>query len=424
MIIQQGHRIGVLTGNSRLHFAMHAAADTQGFVLVPLPMRDTPEAIAAYLDESAVDVLITDGTHAALAQQVRGGRPTLLCDDDAQPTSHLDGPLGAPSEAADTLAILRTGGTTSQRSLIRIPRSALAAHRRAACQRLQCDGDSVWLASLPMWHMGGLGLVDRCLHGGGRLVLQDGFDADATARALATHPVTHVSLVPTMLGRLIESDAPVPKDLRCALLGGDALPEPLAQAALAAGWPVYASYGMTETCGQIATATPDERRAHPGTSGRPLDGVTVWIVDDEGAEAAPGVSGEIMVDGPTLAVPGPLATGDLGHMDDLGHLFVTGRADDRITTGGEKVDPSRVEAVVAADPEVAECIVAGVPDPEWGQRIVAGVVWHGTGDAEALRQRLKTRLAAHEVPKEIRVLDAVPRTEAGKPRRAAFRLSW
>ncbi len=420
MMIQGGHRLAVLDGNTRLHFGLHSAATNQGFVLVPVPMRDTPEAMLAHLEATDADVVVTSSANGALAQQIHGDRPALMLDEDSEPVSHLEGALRAPHSDPDTYAILRTSGTSQAPKLIEVSRRALAAHRQAAIRRLDCDPASVWLATLPLWHIGGITMVDRCLHGGGQLVLQDIFNAEATREALRAHPITHVSLVPTMLHRLLELDPTPPATLRCVLVGGDRLDPALAERALEAGWPIYASYGLTEACGQVTTATPDELRAHPGTSGRPLRGVKVSIMDGE-AVVADGEVGEIVVAGPTLNVPGPLRTGDLGRLDDAGRLFVTGRLDDRIISGGENVDPGAVEQVLSTHPDVHDVAVVGVPDPEWGQRVVAMVVADGEPDLIAYA---KARLAAHERPKEVRFVQALPRTASGKLRRAAVRSDW
>ncbi len=416
MMIQAGHRLAVLDGVTRLHFGLHAAAANQGFVLVPMPMRDTPDAMVAHLRDTDADVVVTATQHAALAEQIHGDRPALMLDENSEPISHLEGKLRAPHTDPDTYAILRTSGTSQAPKLIHVSRRALGAHRKAAMARLQCDAKSTWLASLPLWHIGGITLIDRCLHGGGQVVLQDLPGAAATAAAFRAHPITHVSLVPTMLHRLLQDETPPPHSLRCALIGGDHLDGGLAKRALDAGWPIYASYGLTEACGQVTTATPDEVKAYPGTSGRPLEGVTVTIVAEDN-EAAEGEVGEIVVDGPTLNVPGPLHTGDLGRMVD-GRLYVRGRVDDRIISGGENVDPAVVEAVLCQHPDVRDAAVVGLPDPEWGQRVVAAVMAEGEPDLEAFA---RGRLAAHERPKDIRFVTALPRTGNGKLQRAAVR---
>lgn len=395
-------RVAVFSGTTPLHVDMHRLEGR--IVVVPMPLREGPDGMRRHLAEARVDRIVTDAANEALARSLGGTLPVTLAGDAA--------PAGLAELPPDTAAprvSLRTGGTTGHGKVIDVPAPAMARHRDAAIARLACGPESVWLASLPLWHMGGVGLVDRCLHGGGRLLLPEG--------AGVPPGVTHVSLVPTMLHRLLAARPPA--SLQCALVGGDALDPGVVKAALAAGWPVHASYGLTEACGQVATAVPRELEAHPGTCGMPLDGVRVRIMTEDG-EADPGQEGEIVVSGPTLAVPGPLHTGDLGRLDEAGRLFVTGRADDRITTGGEKVAPERVEAVLRGCSGVMDAGVIGVPDDEWGQRVVAFIVAQGTA-AGAVRACAKASLAAHEVPREVHVIDALPRTPAGKLRRAVLR---
>ncbi len=409
-MLQAGHRIGVLAGNTPTQLSMHAAVRAQRFVLVPLPIDRPRKQLADALDTVGVDGLVCDPERRPLAEAIRGDRPTIVCDVRGDPSDTLPGEVG-PAKP-DAYAHVMTSGTTSP-SWTTILRHHMQAHRTAAMERLQCDDASVWLDVLPPWHIGGVALIDRCLHGGGQLDLHDGFDVQRVAKRLPT--TTHVSLVPTMLHRLIQADAD-PSRLQCALIGGAGLSTGLAAKALDAGWPLHVSYGLTEACSQVATATPDEARDMPGTCGKPLRGVDVQLhqVGDDGV-------GEIVVSGPTVTTPGPLHTGDLGRLVD-GHLFVLGRADDRIVTGGENVSPDVVEDVLCQHPEVADAMVIGRPDDEWGQRVVAAIV--AEVEPEDLQEWCKARLAPHERPKEIRVVEEVPRTASGKPRRAVLRRAW
>ena len=188
------------------------------------------------------------------------------------------------------------------------------------------------------------------------------------------------------------------------------------------------TYGMTETTSQVATAPPEFVRRKPGSAGPPLDGVELRV------EAPDGEEGEILVRGPVVAAgvlgEGPLtdeggwlATGDLGRLDDDGHLWVTGRRSERIVTGGVNVDPVEVEAVLADHPGVAEAAVVGLPDPEWGERVTAAVVaTEGAApDEELLRRWLRERLAGPKVPKTVVVVAALPRNATGKVDRVALR---
>ncbi len=245
---------------------------------------------------------------------------------------------------------------------------------------------------MPLHHVGGLAIVHRAAMFGSTLVLHERFDAERVQAELAGGGITHVSLVPTMLARLVPLEAPT---LRALLLGGGPIPAEQ----LGSGLPLVPTYGMTETASAVATGTP----------GEPLPGVDLRIAED----------GEILVRGPMVATDGWLATGDLGRLDERGRLTVEGRKSDTVITGGENVAPRRVEAVLEEHPGVVEAGVAGRPDPEWGEAVTAFVVGEATEDE--LLAHARERLAPHEVPKSVVFVDALPRNPAGKLIRRSLR---
>jgi len=242
-----------------------------------------------------------------------------------------------------------------------------------------------------------------------------------------------VSLVPTMLARMLEMGWEGSPSLRMALLGGGPCSPPLLNAAIERRIPVAPTYGLTEASSQITVLLPAETRGHFGTAGRPLAGVSVRVGEHADAPAPVGTPGRIWLSGPMIAhdsLDGPLldgawlGTNDMGRLDAGGYLTLLGRLDDVIITGGEKVIPSEVEAEITDDPLVGEVAVMGVPDAEWGQRVIAIITPREptkTPDVEALREMLKKKLVPHKVPKQIRVVERLPRTQMGKLDRAALR---
>jgi O-succinylbenzoic acid--CoA ligase len=247
-----------------------------------------------------------------------------------------------------------------------------------------------------------------------------------------------------MLQRLIEArvDRPAPPSLKLILLGGAEPRVSLLARALSLGYPIALTYGLTEATSQVATAPPDVVRRKPGTVGRPLDGLEVRI---EGAGNDP--TGEILVRGPTIVrglsgnastrgiasedavfvdPDGWLHTGDLGSLDNEGDLWVLGRLSDRIVTGGVTVEPAEVEAVLARHPEVREVAVVGSPDEEWGERVIAVVVPADPAAPPVLSQLLafsRDRLASSKRPRELRIVESLPRNPNGKLDRKRL-LSW
>jgi O-succinylbenzoic acid--CoA ligase len=212
-----------------------------------------------------------------------------------------------------------------------------------------------------------------------------------------TQRITLVSLVPTMLARLLDQGLRNPPTLRWALLGGGPLPPALLERAERAGVPVAPTYGMTEACSQIATF------------GWPLPGVELRTTLD----------GELLVRGPIVSPAavdedGWLHTGDLATFDERGRLRIVGRKADTIITGGENVAPTEVEDVLLEHPAVTDAAVHARPDAEWGERLVATVVVNGSVQPEDLQAHCAQRLARFKVPKEVTFAPELPRTASGK----------
>ncbi len=270
------------------------------------------------------------------------------------------------------------------------------------------------------------------------VVLQRGFVVEDVVRALRDERITQLSLVPTTLRRLLASPGASPGALRTVLVGGARADHALVREARVRGWPAATTYGLTETCSQVATARPDEEVPHPGFVGAPLDGTRVRVVRADGEAVAAGEIGDVEVAGPTVAcgaldddgrvVPltadGWLRTADRGTLDDRGCLTVLGRGDDVIVTGGENVTPEEIEGALLAHPRVADAGVAGIPDAEWGQTVCAWIVPRGAAPTlDELRAACAARLARHKLPRRLVVLAALPRTASGKLRRRALAAS-
>lgn len=377
-----------------------------------------------------------DGVLTLLALWRLGAVPAplnaRLTDDERQAAVvRLD---AAPDDAQ---AVLWTSGTSGSPRGVALGRAGLEAHVHAVARRLELDGSEVWLASLSPAHVGGLALVARALLTGATLVAHGPIDTHGMVRVLRRRdtdperpPVTHLSLVPTQLDRLLAAWGadPVPPALRCVLIGGAHAPADLVRRAVDGGWPVALTYGMTEMWSQVATAPPDLVRSRPGTVGAPLDGMYVAFTDE----------GELLVRGPTRALgyvgsdddvdlvddDGWYRTGDLGVLDDEGLLWITGRTSERIISGGVNVDPAEVEDVLRGHPAVRDAAVVGLPSREWGETVAAAVVpvWDSFDLAE-VEAFVRARLGGPKRPKIWKVEAALPRNANGKvDRRAVARL--
>ncbi len=290
---------------------------------------------------------------------------------------------------APALRLLTSGTTAAPRPVVLTYGNLFWAALGSAAA-LGLDVQERWLCALPLAHVGGLSILTRSVVYGTSVLLHERFDARRAVTAVMEEGVTLVSVVPTMLARMLDAGLREPPALRWALVGGAPLAPSLRARAEDARVPVAESYGMTEAASQAVT------------EGVPLPGVRVELDED----------GEIVLAGPTIAGGGPLHTGDLGAWDAQGRLRIGGRKADTIITGGENVAPQEVEQVLLAHRDVEDAAVVGRPDPEWGEAVVALVVG-GVGE-EDLRAWARERLAAHQVPKRVEHVDELPRNAAGK----------
>ncbi|WP_405854922.1 long-chain fatty acid--CoA ligase [Streptomyces sp. NBC_01515] len=344
--------------------------------------------------------------------------------------------------------VLYTSGTTAE------PKAALLRHRHLLAYVLNTqefasaeEGDAA-LVAVPPYHVAGLMNLLTNLYSGRRLVYLSAFDAGEWLETARREQVTHALVVPTMLARIV---AEVPADdahtpmLRSLAYGGARTPRPVVERALEIfpGTGFVNAYGLTETASSVAVLGPDDHRealasADPavrdrlGSVGRALPGIEIEIRDDDGKPARAGETGLVFVRGEQISgeyggrsaldaggtsqPPGAggdwFSTRDRGRLDPDGYLFIEGRADDTIIRGGENIAPAEIEDVLVAHPGIVEAAVIGVPDPEWGQRIVAVVV--GEGDPAEVRQWVKDRLRSSKTPDAIVFRAELPKTETGK----------
>jgi O-succinylbenzoic acid--CoA ligase len=421
--------------------AIHAALRA-GARLVPLNARLAERELRGQVGRVAPDLLVCERGTEAVARSV-ADCPAVSLDAPASdgvgrlPTVEGDSDRDAVDPARwdrhETAVLLFTSGTTGEPKCVRLTLGNLVASATASAFRLGVAPGDRWLDCLPVYHTGGLAPLVRCPLYGTALLVQEEFGAGRTADAVARLGATGVSLVPTQLRRLVDDGWRPPGSLEAVLLGGAPANGTLVERALDAGVPVYPTYGLTEAASQVATATPAVAREHPESVGQPLVFTEVTVVDS-GVPVGAGETGEIVVDGPTVT-PGYLDDGptgtafgehglhtrDVGYRDAEGRLWVLGRADDTVVTGGENVHPAEVESVLRDHPDVAGAAVVGVPDEEWGERVGAVVVAAGDPTPDELRGFARERLAGYKLPRTVRFAEELPRTPSGTVDRGAVR---
>ncbi|MGC9542158.1 class I adenylate-forming enzyme family protein [Streptomyces sp. UG1] len=344
----------------------------------------------------------------------------------------------APEDRDATAVVLYTSGTTAA------PKAALLRHRHllAYVFNTQDFGSAepadASLVALPPYHVAGLMNLLTNLYAGRRVVYQSAFGPADWLATVRREGVTHAMVVPTMLARITaelgDAEARTPT-LRSLAYGGARCPRPVVERALRqfpeTGF--VGAYGLTETASSVCVLGPDDHwravasddpavRARLGSVGRPLPGVEIEIRDGDGKPLGPGGTGLVFVRGEqisgeyaetsSVAGDGWFATRDRGRLDEDGYLFVEGRADDTIIRGGENIAPAEIEDVLLQYPGVREAAVLGMPDPEWGQRLVAVLV--GAGDPDEIRSFAKQRLRSSKTPDTVVFRPELPRTPTGK----------
>ncbi len=413
-----GDRVGLWSANSLDGIVIALAVERAGAVLVPLNARLADPEIEWQLGLARPKFVVASEELAA--RSVRGAPVHSFEAFDS--VSPIEG--GADETLADPTrdaVIVFTSGTTGRPKGAVLTRANRAAAARAAAAVLPLGEGDRWLASLPFFHVGGLGLLSRAFASGACVHLPGSFSADDLAEAIADRGITHASVVDATLARILEAfgEKPLPSRVKALVVGGG----PVSPALIEACPVALATYGLTESCAMATLVRPGAPRSERRTAGRPLPGIEARIAED----------GIVELRGPTVMrgylddeaatsrvlVDGWLRTGDLGEIDAAGCLTILARREDLIVSGGENVYPAEIERVLKEHPRVLEAAVIGVPDERWGQAPLAFVQAPGVGEAE-LAAFVALRLASYKRPR-ISFVDAIPRLASGKPDRAALK---
>ncbi|GLC27718.1 class I adenylate-forming enzyme family protein [Roseisolibacter agri] len=443
--VTTGDRVALLAGTRAECVALFYGCLRLGAVLVPLNWRLAPSELARVLADARPMVLVCDARHdtlAARALAVDGAPPrvaTLRLDaaDGVADAAPLPEP---PSDAESATMLLYTSGSTGAPKGVILPRRQLLYNAVATVTGWRMTPDEVVPVSTPLFHTGGWHVfLTPVLHVGGTVVLFDGFEPARFLAGLAEHACTLAFAVPTQFTMLMAEPRwgePLPA-LRRFVSGGAPCPPAVRAAIRAAGHGFQEGFGLTE-CGPNCFATNDETaEAHPGTVGWPIPFLSVRVVDEAGEDVPPGTPGELLLRGPqlfagyfgapertaeALTADGWMRTGDLAVRDATGLTRICGRRKEMFISGGENVFPGEVEAALADCPGVAEVAVIGVPDDRWGEVGRAFVVARAGDPVDAARVVAFARgaLAGYKVPKQVVLLDALPRLGSGKIDRRAL----
>lgn len=432
----RGARVATLLSNSANHVVTILACHWAGATLVPINTRLTNREISWIIADARVDLLVLDATTASALQ--KNGDMVELASTRFVQIEDMTVSLSAdPVEfrVRDVSMIMYTSGTTGLPKPVELTWENISQSAFASALNLGLERDDNWLNCLPLFHIGGLSVVYRCLIYGIPMTLVNRFDEQVVSKAIDDWKVTLASFVPTMLHRLREV-LHEPGTLRAVLLGGGPAPMELLEWASERDLPVYQTYGLTEGGSQITTMPPDRVHDKMGSAGFPIFGADVEIRYANNVATAPREHGHIWIRGPML-MRGYLNrdvenarrfdgewfdTGDFGYLDEDGFLYVLSRRDDLIITGGENVYPAEVENVILKFPGVVEVAVFGLEDETWGEIVCAAIVGQEGLDLASLNAYCRESVAGFKVPKQWFIVRELPHTASGKVRRHELKL--
>src|SRR3954469_5805607 len=431
--------VAFLGGNGPTLPALIFAAARAAVPICPLNYRLSADQLADLLEQLDAPYVVVDRAHLHLVP----GREVLVADEWLAEAKGTEPVAGDPAEDDTAAVILFTSGTTAS------PKAALLRHENLLSYVLQTvefasagDDDAI-LVSVPPYHVAGVGAALTNAYAGRRMVYLPDFSPERWLGLVRGEGITNAMVVPTMLARIVEHLAGAPAEtptLRTLAYGGARMPAAVLEAALAAFPDVdfVNAYGLTETSSTIAVLGPEDHRrafaaddpavrARLNSIGRFVPGIEAQIRDETGELVAPGEFGELWVRGPQVSgeyrgrgsavdAEGWFPTRDLARVDDAGYVYLNGRIDDTIIRGGENIAPQEIEAVLADFPGVRDAAVIGVPDDEWGQRLVAVLVADdGSGvDPEQVSSFVRKRLRGSRTPDDIVLRSELPYSATGK----------
>lgn len=430
---------GVLLRNHLDSAIILLALQLLGVRAVILNNRLTAEELLWQLQDSKAEFLLSEAAFAEKLATIGSQLPKLpqltkemLCDVRAtEPT------ICSEMEMDEICTIMYTSGTTGH------PKGVIQTYGNhwwsatSSALNLGLHEDDCWLCAVPLFHISGYSILMKCLIYGMKIVLHEKFDAATTLEDIRKERVTIMSVVSTMLIRVIEElkTEKLPDYFRCMLLGGGPASKFLLETCVAKKIPVYQTYGMTETSSQIVTLSPEDSIRKLGSAGKPLFPAQLKIITEEQREAAPYEAGEIVVKGPNVTrgylnreeasrkaiQDGWLHTGDIGYIDEEGFLFVLDRRADLIISGGENIYPAEIEAALTSHPAINDAGVIAEKDDKWGSVPVAFVVKKAPVTSAELQQYCEEKLAKYKIPKKFYFINEIPRNASKKILRRELR---
>jgi len=417
--------LGLVARSSSLFAWMTYAARLYGVTLIPLCADMDSQRRNRLLQEAGCTQLIIEEQLPDLPPAIRKISAAQLLDGR---NSIGMGESELERTSDDIQLIIATSGSEGNPKGVMLSGGNLAASAHAVQEYLGLEQDDLWLCCLPLYHVGGISILYRCLDAGAGVLLHQGFNAEDVWQDLHDHRVTHISLVPAMLSNLLDvADGKAPPDsLRQVLIGGGPLGEKLASRVHTAGWPLCVSYGMSETASICVGDSGPEAGLRAGVAGEALSGFEIAISERgrimlRGGPVMQGYANPELAPGVGLQPDGWFESGDQGELDSSGWLLVLGRADAMLVSGGRNIHPAEVESLLMDCPGVGNVAVTGICDEQWGDLQVA--IYSGSATAAEVETWSREHLPSALRPRRFQPVPELPLNTMGKLDRAALSAS-
>lgn len=421
--------VAIVTDRSASSVLAIAACWLLGRPIIPLPFTASDVEYEHYLSACEIGCLIASEGHPLVAQLSKFGLPKWIDVNAVDVTGFSKFEPSRVENNPDKLfGFFFTSGTSGKPKTVPLRRKHIIAAAKSSSTNFSIDTDDMWAHTLPMHHIGGISIISRALLQGFGIRLLGKFDPHQFANLLrAEDSVVGVSLVPTQLKRLLDvSDLEIPIRFKGVLLGGGPIDKTVINKCITVNLPVSPSFGMTETAAQCLSGVISEwKRTPPGSCGKPLPGVQADLRPDETGFSMLWLKSAQIFDGylsseeettSTFDQNGWFCTGDYARIDTNGYIFIEMRRTDRIVSGGENINPLEIEAIIKSTFPIDDVAVVGLPDAEWGQRLVL-VVAESEKIPHDFKQKLAGRMSNFKIPKEVYRVHEIPKTAAGKIRR-------